>query len=166
MNIIFLDIDGVLNSLNYFIERHPKVLELYAHEDYDNNALLKMKRLMLDIDIKKLNILKEIVEETNSYVVVISSWKSLGTFPYVMNKLIDMGIPIIGKTDDYNSNRGEGIKRYIKENNIENYVILDDEIFEDYDEEILKHLVKTSFYEDGLEVKHKEKAIKKLIKKD
>lgn len=38
MNVIFLDIDGVLNDLNYFIERKPKVLELYANKNYDNDV--------------------------------------------------------------------------------------------------------------------------------
>ena len=165
MNIIFLDIDGVLNNQDYIIEIHPKVLELYSKKDYDESSLLRLKRLMMDIDKKKVKILKEIIKETNSFVVVISSWKTLGTFPYVRRELIKMGIPIIDVTDDYNSNRGEGIKNYLKNNdNIKNYIILDDEIFEDYDEELLSHLVKTSFYEDGLTEVHKESAIKKLTR--
>ena len=70
MNVIFLDFDGVLNSLDYFIEREPKVLELYKDKNYVNDISLRFKRLMLDIDINKVKLLKEIALETNSYVVV------------------------------------------------------------------------------------------------
>ncbi len=163
MNIVFLDIDGVLNSLNYFIEREPKVLELYQNENYNKDTFLKLKRLMLDIDINKVKVLKEIIDETKSLVVVISSWKNMGTFSYVQNELIKMGIPIIGITDDCNSNRGAGIKNYLQENNVQKYIILDDEIFDDYDVELLSHLVKTSFNKNGLTNKHKSIAIKMMI---
>ena len=164
MNIIFLDIDGVLNSLNYFINMHSKVLELYENKNYNNSNELKLKRVMMDIDINKVNILKDIINETNSNIVIISSWKTLRVFPYVKDKLIDMGIPIIDVTTDDNCERGKGIKNYVEENNITNYIVIDDEIFSDYDDEILSRLVKTSFYENGLEEKHKVKAIKKLKK--
>lgn len=120
---------------------------------------------MLDIDINKVNILREIIAETEAVVVVTSSWKSLKVFPYVKNELIKMGIPIIDVTTNQNCNRGTGIKKYLKEHHIKNYIILDDDIFDDYDEELLSHLVKTSFNYEGLSNNHKEKAIKKLVKR-
>lgn len=163
VNIIFLDIDGVLNSKNYFIERHPKVLKLYKNNKSPDTISLKLKRMMLDIDLNKLNILKEIIKATGAYVVVTSSWKRSEIFPYVKEQLISMGIPIIGTTTDNSSNRGEGIKKYLKENSVKRYIILDDDIFEDYDEELLQHLVKTSFVNDGLTDNHKKKAIEKFI---
>ena len=46
---------------------------------------------------------------------------------------------------------------------IKRYIILDDDILEDYDEELLQHLVKTSFVNDGLTDNHKKKAIEKFI---
>ncbi len=71
VNIIFLDIDGVLNSKNYFIERHPKVLKLYKNNKSPDTISLKLKRMMLDIDLNKLNILKEIIKATGAYTTVI-----------------------------------------------------------------------------------------------
>lgn len=110
MNIIFLDIDGVLNSINYFIDNHSKVLELYQSKDWNDYNSLIIKRAMMDIDKNKLRILKEIIDETGSYVVVISSWKIRSIFPNIRDELINMGIPIIGVTVDYHSNRGKVLK--------------------------------------------------------
>ena len=117
---------------------------------------------MIDIDIKNVEILKSIIDITNSKVVITSSWKNLKVFRNIVNRLIDLGIPIVGQTVDSGLNRGEGILNYIKEYNIDNYIVLDDEIFKDYNDEILSRLVKTSFDEDGLDEKAKVKAISLL----
>ena len=164
MDVIFLDIDGVLNSKDYFIKRHSQVLELFRNNRLNNDIRLKLKRMMLDIDPNKLEILKEIINETGAKVVITSSWKRLEVFPLVMEQLISMGIPIIGATKDNSSDRGKGIRKYLNENNVLKYIILDDDIFDDYDEELLKHLVKTSFVNGGLKNCHKKEAIMKLRK--
>mgnify|MGYP002527972712 CR=1 FL=1 len=57
IKVIFLDIDGVLNSKDYFIERHPQVVELFRNNKSTNNIRIKLKRIMLDIDPNKLKIL-------------------------------------------------------------------------------------------------------------
>ena len=164
MKIIFLDIDGVLNTRNYMIKNHERVVRFYSDykEMYKNNFNLHVDRLMLDIDYEKLNILRDIVEKTNAKIVIISSWKSLGVYDEVAKRLIEMGIPIIGKTDDGLDGRGHGIYRYLNTHNVIDYVILDDDIFSDYDENLLRHLVKTSFYTDGLTDKHAKKLIKMM----
>ena len=152
MNIMFLDIDGVLNDTDYYKKIYNEI-----HDKYN-----RFESQFRHIDIDKLKILKEITKETNSYIVITSSWKSLSIYQEIKNYLISLGIPIIGETKDSNSNRGEGIKNYIKENNVEKYVILDDDIFEDYDEELLSNLVKTSFMKGGLNEEHKILIIKKF----
>ena len=164
MKIIFLDIDGVLNTKNYMIKNHERVLRFYSdyRERYKNNFKLHVDRLMLDIDYEKLNILRDIVEKKNAKIVIISSWKSLGVYDEVAKRLIEMGIPIIDKTDDGIDGRGHGIYRYLNTHNVIDYVILDDDIFSDYDENLLRHLVKTSFYTDGLTDKHAKKLIKMM----
>ncbi len=167
MKIIFLDIDGVLNTQDYFIKNHENVLNFYdSYPDYpyDGSLNLRVDRMMMDIDLKKLIILREIVKETGAKVVVISSWKSFGIFDEVAKRFINYGIPVIGKTIDNGDDRGCGIYKYLKEHDVSEYVILDDEIFEDYDEILLNNLVKTSFYEEGLTEEHAEKIIKKLKK--
>lgn len=161
MDIIFLDIDGVLNCQSYFFKNHDKILNLYAdhvEERYKNSASFRVDRLMMDIDRDKLNILKNIIEDTGAKIIVVSSWKSLDSFDGLVKRLKAEGIPIIGKTVDNLYNRGAGIYQYLNTHNVDNYVILDDEVFSDYDKTLCDHLVKTSFYEDGLTKQHAEKA--------
>ena len=80
---------------------------------------------------------------------------------------VDLLKEIVDETELIRGKRGEEIKLYIpKHPNIDNFVILDDEIFEDYDDYLLKHLVKTSFYIDGLTEEHIEQAKIILNKKD
>ena len=116
----------------------------------------------MDIDYEKLHILKDIIDTTESKVVVISSWKSLVIYSYIERILNSLGIPIIGRTYDNIFNRGTGIKKYLINHDVSNYIIIDDEIFDDYDEELLSRLVKTNFYDVGLSKEHKTKAIKLL----
>ena len=157
--IIFLDIDGVLNDLEYIMKSHENIKQMsFNNEPFDR---IQFKH----IDDSKVKLLKRITDETNSYIVITSSWKTLGVYPLVKENLIRKGLPIIGETKDYNANRGEGIKNYIKDNDIEEYIIIDDDIFSDYDEELLLHLVKTSYINGGLIEKHTDYAIKLLKKK-
>ena len=163
MKVIFLDIDGVLNSDDFFASNHDLVKQLYKDNEYNLDSVdFLVKRQMMDIDFSKLDVLKSIINETDSKVVITSSWKKLKIFPYVVNELISLGIPIIGYTIDNGSDRGNGIKRYLMENKVDQYVILDDDIFDDYDQEIMNGLVKTSFYSGGLEEKHAKELIRRL----
>ena len=165
MNIIFLDIDGVLNSQKYLISNHDKILRFYKKHGKDINDIeLLLQRQMYDISLDKVRILLDVIKKTDAKVVITSSWKKLKIYPYVVMKLIGMGIPIIGETLDNGDNRGYGIKKYILENNVMHYVIIDDDLFDDYDEELMERLVKTSFYDDGLKEEHKGKIIKKILK--
>ena len=162
MNVIFLDIDGVLNYQNYFINNHDYFLYKVDKIRYKSSVLQYVRRQLMDIDYEKLNILKDIIDVTESEVVVISSWKSLVIYSYIERILNSLGIPIIGRTYDNIFNRGMGIKEYLLNNDVSNYIIIDDEIFDDYDEELLSRLVKTNFYDVGLSKEHKTKAIKLL----
>ncbi len=165
MKIIFLDIDGVLNSNSFFASNHNQVVDLYKKDKYDNsNVEFLIQRQMMDIDFSKLELLRMVINETDAKIVVISSWKKMDIFPYIAERLIELGIPVVGYTIDSGSNRGMGIKEYLKSHVVENWLVLDDDVFDDYDEEIMDHLVKTSFYDDGLQNKHCEKMIKKLKK--
>jgi len=163
MNIIFLDIDGVLNAEDDFGGRkkpNPKI------EGYRGISKVKVRML------------KEIVDITKAEIVLVSSWKEnyedyinngyknkIGKYLY--NKLRELNLEIKETTLKYNSSnntkyREKEIKNYLKDHpEVENYVIIDDEAYVYSDKTILKHLVVT--YEDsGLNIFMAAKAIYKL----
>lgn len=152
-NIIFLDIDGVLNSDKYF-------------DSIDNKECMNLvDRLMLDIDMSKVKLLLEVINKTNAKIVITSSWRRMKLYPYIKERLISMGLPVVGETPFIEGRRGEEIKSYLLENRVSNYCIIDDEVFKDY-KELEDYLVVTDFYEDGLTIDHAKGVVKKLIKKE
>lgn len=152
-NIIFLDIDGVLNSDKYF-------------DSIDNKECMNLvDRLMLDIDVSKVKLLLEVINKTNAKIVITSSWRRMKLYPYIKERLISMGLPVVGETLFIEGRRGEEIRSYLLENRVSNYCIIDDEVFKDY-KELEDYLVVTDFYEDGLTIDHAKGVVKKLIKKE
>lgn len=152
-NIIFLDIDGVLNSDKYFDSINNK------------ECMNPVDRIMLDIDMSKVKILLEIIGKTKAKIVITSSWRRMKLYPYIKERLISMGLPVVGETPFIEGRRGEEIKLYLANNYVSNYCIIDDEVFKDY-KELEDYLVITDFYEDGLTKEHAREVVKKLIKKE
>ena len=168
MKIIFLDIDGVLNSEKWYQERFDINLKTYPICEFD------------PLTIEQLNLL---TDKTNAKIVISSTWRMGRTIDELKNIFKKVGIKgeIIGVTpyltfnDGYGVERGNEIKRWIdlncvrwwdkifdeKEKNItlESYVILDDDpdmLLEQKD-----NFVRTS-WRDGLTALHTRKAIKIL----
>ena len=150
MNVIFLDVDYVLNSINNAVEEYNKtgMPRHGANFPFDSNCLLN---------------LKYIVEETDAYLVISSSWRK---YPDHMEKLIlelnkyELADRIIGQTKVLN-NRVLEIKDYI--DNFEgeiNFIILDDYA---YMEDLIDYLVNTNAYY-GLTRYDAEIAVRKLKK--
>ncbi len=84
---------------------------------------------------------------------------------YLDKRLAEEGLKILDKTEGSVADRGAGIVDWLSEHPVESWIVLDDEIFPDYEEcGIMPHLVKTSFYDGGLKDKHTELAIKILNK--
>lgn len=149
MKIIFLDVDGVLNNI-HSTERC---------------------RGFIGIEDSKVEILKEIVNKTCAKIVLSSTWKygweknindCDGHGTYLNSKLAYSGLKAIDKTKDL-SDRGEEILEWVNRNNITEYIVIDDEIFKDFEElGIVNRLVKTTFYgkDGGLQQEHIAKAIK------
>ena len=155
---IFLDVDGVLNC--------------HSTKDTCNGYR--------GIEDKKVSYLKEIIDATGAVIVLVSLWKEYWTneptfkpsqdklASYLDEKLSKYGLAAVDKTIDGNSlRRGKGILRYIelqkeKGIDIDRFVILDDEIFDYLETKMTRHLIQTSFYQDGLERKHVRKAIERL----
>lgn len=154
MKVIFLDIDGVLNTI-------------YTKERING---------MIFVEDKYIKILKEICDKTGAKVVLSSSWRSgwydidngnnntrdAKDFIALRDKLLEFGIELFDKTPDISAmKRGEEIKQWLEEHkdlNITNFVIFDDmAIVKPFN----RYFIQTSFAE-GMKEKYIKKAIKML----
>ena len=126
MKVIFLDIDGVLNTTDTFIKRS---------EEYKKTGIYK-----IEVDEFRLEYLKEIIDKTNAKIVLSSSWR------YFFTKSSKKVIPRTQKGKELydlflnydieiydiisiNGNSREGqINEWLENNsNIESFIIIDDE---------------------------------------
>lgn len=158
-NIIFLDVDGVLNSMAY----------------------LKGKDIGEEIDMRAAKHLAKIYKECDCRIVLSSSWRELRSsetegphsmYKYLENCLGKYRMEIVDVTPVIMSNRPEEIAAWLKENGnkVKNFISLDD----DFDEKHYRnfglggHLVRTEFYvndetKGGLQAEHVKKA-KRILK--
>lgn len=128
MKVIFLDIDGVLNSDEYF--------EKVVHSN--------IQGIERDVDVEKIKLLKKAIDETGAKIVLISSWRYTKNAQSLKELLANYGI-YTTSTPFIQNKRGLEIKQWLSDNqNVEDFVILDDEISDSYDEELINKLIKIS----------------------
>ena len=128
MKVIFLDIDGVLNSDEYL-------------DKVKNSDIQGIER---DIDVGKVKLLKRAIDETGARVVLSSSWRYTRNARYLKELLANYEIRV-DSTPYIQDIRGLEIKKWLSENQgVEDFIILDDEICDSFDEELIKKLVKVS----------------------
>ena len=160
--IVFLDIDGVLNSMDYF--GRTKDCKGYT-----------------EINPEKVKLLKEIVDRTGAEIVLSSTWRDLGKrknepehrmYTYLTDTLKEYGMEIIDHTPYIGHDRPKEIRAWLdnqQDKDIQ-FVSLDDDFQEQkYDEVgIGDCIVRTSFYEKygGLRREHVEKAVEILNRED
>lgn len=127
MKIIFLDMDGVLNSIEAMIKRHeakgPAAL-------YWTDPIL----------VERVN---KLIEDTGAYVVVSSTWRKLRSEEEMNELLKKQGVEcsMLGCTPNHvprsdgngHGYRGDEIKAWLKENEkglnvrVDSFIILDDD---------------------------------------
>lgn len=128
MKVIFLDKDGVLNSDEFF----------------DRTDKQNSEGAEIDVDIEKVKLLKEALDATGANVVVTASARYTRGGQALMQLLRNNQI-FASLTQLIGNERGIEIKRWLSEHpDTEDYVILDDEIFDSYDEELMSKLIKIS----------------------
>lgn len=126
MKIIFLDVDGVLNT-----EKSRSRCGNYI--GIDNDKLLRVKRIVI---------------ETGAKIVLVSTWKQNWerlqgrkiyrdkSADYLDRKFRKIGLTVYDKTSDWVEgkylSRGEGVLEYIYRKRIKTFAIIDDYQF-DYD---------------------------------
>lgn len=142
MKVLFLDIDGVLNSENWFAYRiycvkNNMVNILMNFVDTDDRNIKHKLTMLDDRAIANLN---RIIEETGCKVVLSSSWRSSieseNIFTQDLLKLKGFKYEFYDVTprlwfSDFSIRRGEEIKFWLdkesEKHEIESFVILDDD---------------------------------------
>ncbi len=174
MKVIFLDIDGVLNTSKTFIER--------------KHHWQKTGIWTLEIDEFRVEYLKRIIDETEAKVVLSSTWKK--DFENIDGKVVpihEKGVALLNVLKKYDIELYDILKKgyslpredlitiWLNEHpNVESFIVIDDETTH-LKRFIGKELIKTSFLPEGVMLKnmddciglcedHIEIAIKKLNK--
>jgi hypothetical protein len=150
--VIFLDIDGVLNSSTRWKE---------SHEVDPRNKSAKLD----PIAVWRL---KQIIGATGAKIVISSTWRNIFPLDWLTGTLWKYGIPkdtIIGKTPKV-GRRGHEINHWLKKNPVDRYLIIDDDsdAWAAVDHK-LNNFIHTTF-EEGLQHSHILDAVKILGKKE
>lgn len=132
MKVIFLDIDGVLNSQDWYKRRNrhpaPRTMDQYHEQEFDPEAV---------------KLLKMIIEKTEAKVVLSSTWRLHDDNVKAIKKFVGVEILDItprmprpsGTSSEY-CERGKEIAEWIEERSksadvpcelIDRYVIIDDD---------------------------------------
>jgi len=116
-SILFLDIDGVLNSIAYAIREQPRGL--------------------WGIDRQAIPLLQQIIDRSGCVVVLMSTWRNLYPLSEMARRLHEHGmreeVPLIGATPNFGMGDGRGLRGYEVEHwlshltQIPPYVCLDDD---------------------------------------
>jgi len=163
MKVIFLDVDGVLNS--------EDDLMVYREKNNINHCIL-----YAEVEDRPLKLLKEIIDKTSAKIVVSSSWRigcaksgkesifGNGLYNKLEQRLRDYDMEVYDITPclDTGSQRGDEIKEWLSKNPTDNFIILDD------DSDMCEYRKMDNFiqttYKHGLTEELKDKAIEILSK--
>lgn len=140
MNVVFLDIDGVVQPHNSF-KRFKymnydtiKYLSDKYHTDYFKYSSYDVCAVYVDWLSSAVEKLKYILDSTDSRIIISSNWRD----PYYSNKMYDLlkiqGLdkyyfkdnPYIIDDSSYYRARAKEINASLNKYDIKNYVILDD----------------------------------------
>lgn len=130
MNIVFLDYDGVVNSLMFGEKKSEPYFNFPDDGKVNNYQAVKW--------------LEKLCNEFNAKIVVTSTWRKEENYKECLyNGGLSKNIEIIGKTDDKGNRRIAEINRWLSSHpEVENYVILDDDFIEENNE----HWIRTQTY--------------------
>ena len=157
MKILFLDIDGVLNDLDYIHKAYPEKCAFSQRNNINKciNYKMYLEYVKFNFNPENLKVLKKMCDMIDCKIVLTSSFRC----KEVIDALIDLGFPVIGMTNYINQNRYLEIMDYLENNDVENFVIFDDESEYLKDTPLESNLVQTSLYDGGLKDFYIEKAI-------
>lgn len=138
--ICFLDIDGVLNSVNFFEEKSQSKRWDEFKEKYENKHIAFG---LANIDPKAVELLNKLTEATGAKIVVSSSWRGDSALQTIFT-LAGIKEPIYGETPRlYSRYRGQEIQQWLDKHKCDKYIILDDDL--DFFDSQLPYLIHTDW---------------------
>ena len=147
MKVIFLDIDGVLNTIDTFKRR----------KDIYNNYGVIIPR----IDFYRVKFLKEIIDKTDAKIIISSTWRKYDNDMKELKEVFSLfDLEVYDVTCiDISGKKGIEINDWLNKNEVDSFVIIDDETSDMIHLE--KYVVKTreNFKATGLLEKHVDVAI-------
>lgn len=146
--VIFLDVDGVLNSASFF--KRMKKEGKNMHDKYNQ------------LDPIRISYLKELVDSSSADIVLSSSWRKIPCLETALSETLEkVGLSISDKTEYISgAERGDEIQEWLNRHpEYTNFVVLDD----DSDMTAVRdHHVQTCWFDCGLTMSHVEQALKIL----
>lgn len=123
MNLIFLDIDGVMNSIRLTISRPKQSYESFMQRHQD------------ELDPVALRLLARLAEEAKATVIISSSWRKIHTLEEINEMFAFHGGPLaIDMTGTVpNGFRGDEVQNFLNDHPelfnpvYDKYIILDDD---------------------------------------
>ena len=133
-NIIFLDIDGVINpnDKSYSFGNDIKELRLKLikkNKLYISINTFELEYVYFNWDKTAIQYLKSLCTEFNASIVISSDWRNGKTVEQLklLFEIHDLENFVIDKTPELNLYRDEEVKQYLKEHTeIEKFVVIDD----------------------------------------
>ncbi|WP_196137641.1 HAD domain-containing protein [Aliikangiella sp. G2MR2-5] len=153
--LVFLDIDGVLNSIGwkmarhyYHIEEHSHSRELndqYRYSEYPISSahgvseVMDYGHLLSELDLTAIAIFETLIQDTQARVIISSSWRLLHRgIEWLQTLLYQRGsrilpdaiigkTPVVRKRENFNQ-RGNEVEAYLESNPEwrHNYICVDD----------------------------------------
>jgi hypothetical protein len=157
-NIIFLDIDGVLQPIgkqdrfNHDMDK----LKIQLAAQYQDEEFLSMDKydvaaVYYDWDKAAVERLRNLVKAADAEIIISSDWRCFNPFPKInyLFKIYQLDPFVTGKTPQSGKSRSDEVAAYLEHNDdVQNFVILDDNYRTEFEEKYPNQFVYCSYIFD------------------